>query len=271
MAIEDVSKKDIGELISLKEKVALVTGGSMGIGKAIAKRFAEAGATVIIAGRNKLHLEAAIKELTQINKTVIAKVMDISNLDSVISIMQEIVDEFGTVDILANMAGVFPNHDTLAMAIEEWNKVININLNGTYNCAREAIKVMLKAGKGGSIIFASSESAYKPGPQYAHYNASKGAIDALMRSLAIEFAPQNIRVNSIAPALIETEGTIVAKEKLTEALGVDDPWKMIANQIPLGRIGTPDDVARIALFCASDLSIYITGHKFDCDGGVLLK
>lgn len=271
MAIKEVSNKNIEELISLKGKIALITGGSMGIGKAIAKRFAEVGATVIIVGRNELHLKNAIRELTQVSSLVFAKVMDISKSESVISTIEEIINEFGTIDILANMAGIFPNDNTLTMPIEKWNSVININLSGSYNCAREVIKVMLKSGNGGSIIFASSESAYKPGPQYAHYNASKGAIDALMRSLAIEYAAQNIRVNSIAPTLIETEGTVVAKEQLREALKIDNPWEMIAKQIPLGRIGTADDVARIALFCASDLSVYMTGHKFDCDGGMLLK
>lgn len=271
MAIDDVSNKSISELISLKGKVAIVTGGAKGIGKATAKRFVEAGASVVIVGRNKEKAEKTAIELSANGATVVAKVMDVADLESVKAVVKETVSELGSLDIMANIAGIFPNDDTLSMSIDQWKKVIDINLTGSYNCAREAVRVMSEAGKGGVIILISSASAYKPVPQYAHYNASKGGIDALTRALAVEFAPQNIRVHSIAPTLVETEGTTTSKADLTAAFGnVGDPWQIIGNGIPLGRIGKADDIARVALFCASELSLFMTGQKFDCDGGDLL-
>lgn len=272
MAIKDVTNKSINELLSLKGKVAIVTGGSAGIGKATAKRFVEAGASVIICGRNKEKAEKAARELRANGGTVVAKIMNVADFNSVKAVINETVSELGSLDIMANIAGIFPNDDTLTMEIDQWKKVIDINLTGAYNCAREAARVMSESKRGGVIILASSTSAYKPAPKYVHYNASKGGIDALTRALAVEFAPQNIRVYSIAPTLVETEGTTAAKSDLTSAFGnVGDPWKIIGNNIPLGRIGKADDVARIALFCASELSLFMTGQRFDCDGGNLLK
>lgn len=272
MAMYDVSHKSISELISLKGKVALVTGGAAGMGKATAKRYVEAGAAVVIADMNKEKAEQTAKELSANGATVVAKVMNVADLDSVKAVFKETLDELGRFDILAHIAGIYPYNDTLSMTPEQWKLVIDVDLSGAFHCATEAARAMIAAGNGGSIILTTSTTVFKTVPMIAHYIAAKGGVDALTRAFASEFAPHNIRVNSIAPTLIETDGTTASKKQLEAAFGNQgDPWALYGSMLPMGRIGKADDIARVALMLASEFTLFMTGSKFAVDGGDLLK
>ena len=192
--------------------------------------------------------------------------------DSVVAVADAAVSELGGLHIWANVAGIYPVYSTLDMTREEWQKIIDVNLGGTFFGAREAARRMIAAGNPGVIINFESTTVHKiPSPGLAHYIASKGGVESLTRALAVEFSPNGIRVFAIAPTMVRTPGMEVQKPELTEAFGnVGDPWVIYGSGLPLGRIGVPDDVARVVLFCASDLSLMMTGQMLAVDSGDLL-
>jgi len=247
----------------LQDKVALVTGASSGIGKAIATRFAAEGAHVVVNYRpgGQADLEAAQAEASSFGSTSIALPADVSKREDVERMMQQIVDKFGRVDIAVNNAGIEIKKPFLEVTDDEWNKVIAVNLFGSYLVSQVAARQMVKQGQGGKLIFISSVHEDIPFPQFTAYCASKGGVRMMMRNLAMELAPYKINVNNIAPGAIATP--------INQAV-LDDPIasKNALSEIPWGRFGKPEEVAAVAVFLASDEAEYVTGSTYYVDGGL---
>lgn len=257
--------------ISLRNQVAIVTGGSSGIGSGIAKSLAAVGATVIInhsSERSKDEAQAVLKEITDAGGKGITFQCDVSKEDQVISMFQETVSQFGTVDILINNAGIQKDAKFTEMTLDQWDAVIGVNLTGQFLCAREAIKEFLRRGIDperslacGKIIHISSVHEIIPWAGHANYAASKGAIRMLMQTLAQEYGADKIRVNSICPGAIQTPIN-------TNAWNTEEALNSLLKLIPYNRIGQPNDIGNLAVFLASDLADYITGTSIFVDGGM---
>lgn len=261
MAIPDVSEKSIAELISLKGRNAVVTGGARGIGLAICNRLAEAGANIVVGDvREEIGKEAAEHIAQQWGVKALFCVADVSDGASIAQLADKTVQELGGINIWVNNAGIYPFSPVVEMSDEQWDRVLDINLRGTFIGAREAAKRMIVAQKGGVIINLASTAGYQGGASIAHYVASKHGVRGLTKSLAIELGPHNIRVLALAPTLISTPG-------ISES-GLASDTSAYESQ-PLGRVGVPDDVGRVALFCASDLSMLMTGSTIAVDAGAL--
>jgi glucose 1-dehydrogenase len=253
----------------LKGQIALVTGGSSGIGKAIAIALGEAGAAVIV---NYYSGAEAAEEVVSTIRTngsdAIAIKADVSKEEDVFSMFGEIIQQYGTLDILINNAGLQQDAPFHEMTLQQWQKVIDVNLTGQFLCAREAIREFLRRGlvpersrACGKIICISSVHELIPWAGHVNYAASKGAIKMLMQSLAQEYGPQQIRVNSICPGAIRTPIN-------REAWETKEAYQSLMSLIPYNRIGEPDDVGKLAVFLASDDSDYITGTSIFIDGGM---
>ncbi len=255
----------------LDGQIALVTGGSSGIGTAVAIALAEAGAKV---GVNYYKGEESANEVIQQIKDragdAIAIQGNVSQEEDVLRMFQTLKDQYGTIDILVNNAGIQKDKPFIEMSLDDWNKVMGINLTGQFLCAREAIKEFLQRGvvperscAAGKIICMSSVHEEIPWAGHVNYAASKGGVKMMMESIAQEYAPQKIRVNSIAPGAIKTPinrdawETPAAKEKLLQV-------------IPYQRIGEPEDIGKAAVWLASDASDYVTGTTLYVDGGMTL-
>jgi glucose 1-dehydrogenase len=247
----------------LKDKVALITGASSGIGKAIAARFATEGAHVVVNYRpgSELVDEAAQAEAASFGPSSIAVVADVSQREDVERMMEEIIKQFGRIDIAVNNAGIEIKKSFLEVTDEEWNKVIAVNLFGSYLVSQVAAKQMVRQGQGGKLIFISSVHEDIPFPEYTAYCASKGGVRMLMRNLAIELAQYRINVNNIAPGAIATP--------INQAvLGDPVARKNAISEIPWGRFGRPEEVASVAVFLGSDEAEYVTGSTYLIDGGL---
>lgn len=247
----------------LQDKVALITGASSGIGKAIAKRFAAEGAHVVVNYRpgGDMDDEAAQAEAASFEPSSIAVAADVSKRQDVESMMEEIIRQFGRLDIAINNAGIEIKKPFLEVTDEEWNKVIAVNLYGSYLVSQVAVRQMVKQGQGGKLIFISSVHEDIPFPEYTAYCASKGGVRMMMRNLAMELAQYKINVNNIAPGAIATP--------INQAV-LDDPTAMknAVSEIPWGRFGRPEEVASVAVFLASDEAEYVTGSTYYIDGGL---
>jgi NAD(P)-dependent dehydrogenase (short-subunit alcohol dehydrogenase family) len=249
------------EKMRLDGKAAYVTGGARGIGKSVATAFAEAGADVAIVD---IDIEEAKKTAAQLAadtgvKTIAIKT-DVTDEAQVNAMVKEVVDTFGKLDIAFNNAGICINVPAEEMTFAQWSKVININLNGVFLTAQAAGKVMLEQGYG-SIINTASMSGHivnVPQPQCA-YNASKAAVILLTKSMAVEWAKKNVRVNSISPGYIGTE-LITNDKSLTGLIG---EWNAIA---PLGRLGKPEELQSVCVYLAGDTSTFTTGSDIIVDG-----
>ncbi|NLU42845.1 MAG: SDR family oxidoreductase [Firmicutes bacterium] len=252
-------------------KNAIVTGGAMGIGFGIVKRFVEAGANVVIADIDLNAAEAAAKKLAEGPGKAVAMRVDVSQEDAGDKMVEKCVKEFGSVDILVNNAGIFPSVPMLEMEPALFDKVIAINLKGLAFASKAAAAQMIKQGKEGKIInIASIDSLHPSMVGLAAYDASKGGVLMFTKNFALEVAPHGILVNAIAPGGITTEGTSgpigsLTKEQMEQVL---DQFKQL---IPLGRMGEPDDIAKVTLFLASPAADYMTGEMIVVDGGRLLK
>ncbi|MEO6314320.1 MAG: SDR family oxidoreductase [Chitinophagaceae bacterium] len=257
----------------LQGQVAIITGASSGIGAGVAKAMAAEGATVIVNHPVPATLAAAsavLKEITDAGGEGITHACDVSKEEEVIKMFATVIEKFGTVDILVNNAGLQRDAPFTEMTLEQWNHVLAVNLTGQFLCAREAIKEFLKRGvdekrskAAGKIICMSSVHEIIPWAGHANYAASKGGIMMLMKTMAQEFAPKKIRVNSIAPGAIATpinRGAWDTPEHLQELLKL----------VPAKRIGTTADVGRAAVFLASDDADYITGTTLFIDGCMTL-
>jgi NAD(P)-dependent dehydrogenase (short-subunit alcohol dehydrogenase family) len=244
----------------LEDKVALVTGGGAGIGRAIAETFAREGAQVIVADRDGDAARETAGLITKNNGAATAYLVDVTDTAQVQQLMASIADAFGKLDVLINNAGVGERSDFRHMSDEAWERVWSVNLDGTVRCAREAFN-LLKASGRGSIVNLSSVMATKHTRQMSVYSATKGAVSALSRSLAVEYAPYGIRVNTLCPGYVETAliGRYTANPMIAKGL---------LSQTPLRRFGQPQDIANAALFLASDEAAYVTGASLHVDGGM---
>ena len=244
---------------SLEGRVAVVTGGGTGIGRSIALEFAKAGADVVVASRRLSVLEKVSEEVTALGRRSLAVQTDISRKTDVDNLVQRVMGEFGVIDILVNNAAVLTLTPLLKLSEDDWDKTMDVNLKGYYLCCRAVGKGMVERKKG-NIINIASIAAFRGG---FSYHISKAGVVNLTRGLARELASYNIRVNAIAPGSIITE--------MTKDLWWSDPERLKQEEarIPLGRVAEPSEIATVALFLASDMSSYITGHTIVVDGGFL--
>ncbi|HVZ62102.1 MAG TPA: SDR family oxidoreductase [Candidatus Nitrosotalea sp.] len=247
--------------MKLSGKVAIVTGGSKGIGKATAILLAQNGASVVITSKDKASLENAAKEM----KNAIAISGDIKSMTDVERVVKDTLDIFGKIDILVNNAGIFPKVKPLhEISEEEWNDVIDVNLTGQFRFTKSAIPYLMKTN--GCIVNVSSDAGLKSFENFEAdaYTASKGALVLLTKAWAVEYAKYKIRVNCVCPGIVETDMTKPYLE--TEA-----DREMAIAEHPIGRIGTPEDVAKAILYLVSDDSSWITGAILPVDGGIITK
>jgi NAD(P)-dependent dehydrogenase (short-subunit alcohol dehydrogenase family) len=244
----------------LEDKIALVTGAGAGIGRAIAETFAREGAQVVVADRDGGAAREVADSITKSNGSALAETVDVTDTEQVKALMGRLAEKFGRLDVLVNNAGVGERSDFRHLDDAAWDKVWKTNVDGTVRCAREAFD-LLKASGNASIINLSSVMATKHTRQMSVYSATKGAVSALSRSLAVEYAPYGIRVNALCPGYVETAliGRYMQKPMIAKAL---------LTQTPLRRFGTPQDIANAALFLASDEAAYITGAGLHVDGGM---
>jgi NAD(P)-dependent dehydrogenase (short-subunit alcohol dehydrogenase family) len=252
---------------SLAGKVALITGGSKGIGEAIAVAFAEHGADVALASRKMPDLENVAARVRALGRKAFPVAVHMGRMDQVEKLAQAVHQEFGKIDILVNNAATSPAFTTILDAEEKlWDSIMNLNLKGLYFLT-QAVARMMKNSGGGSVINISSIDAYRPQHQVGIYSISKAAVNMATQSAALELAEYAIRVNGIAPGATRTkifEALFVGKD-------VEQEIKKLGEKFPLGRIAETDDIVGAALFFASDASRFITGQTMVVDGGYLLK
>ena len=266
MAIADVSGRSIAELISLKGRVAVVTGGAQGLGRAMVNRLAEAGASVLILDLKADQAEAAAREVSAAHgATVIAAAVDVTDSASVIAAADRAVAELGGLDVWCNKAGHYPNVPLLDVADDDWDKVMAVNLRGVFIGAREAARRMIAAGHGGVIINVVSTAGFKGvAPGVTSYVTSKHGVRGMVKQMAIELAPHDIRVLGVAPTFCTTEGNMAALAQLPDRVREEISATLSSM---LGRVGVPDDIARAVLFCASDMASFMTGSTLLVDAG----
>ena len=247
-------------MFDLTNKVAIITGASQGIGRGMAETFAKAGAHVACVSRNKDNLKSVADSLIKNGGAASFYTCDVSSLDAFQNTIKEIAENHGSVDILVNNAGVCKDKLIMRMSEDDWSKVININLKGAFNGIKAVSQIMIKQ-RSGRIINISSIVGLIGNPGQANYAASKAGLIGLSKSAAKELAPRGITVNAIAPGYIATDMTNQITDQAKESL---------ITKIPLGRIGSPSDIAASALFLASDEAGYITGQTLTVDGGMVM-
>jgi NAD(P)-dependent dehydrogenase (short-subunit alcohol dehydrogenase family) len=250
----------------MKGKVVIVTGGSSGMGKAMAHRFAQEGAKVVITGRNREKLENALKEFPVGPENTLAVQMDVRNVEDVQRTIDETVSKFGTIDYLINNAAgnfICPAED---LSPNGWKSVIDIVLNGTFYCSSLVGKYWIEKGIKGSIINMVATYAWDAGPYVIHSASAKAGVLAMTRTLAVEWGKKyGIRVNAIAPGPIERTG---GADKLFQS---EEAAQRTLESVPLGRMGTPEEIADLALYLLSDRSYFINGDCITMDGGAHLN
>jgi 3-oxoacyl-[acyl-carrier protein] reductase len=249
-----------GEKMRLKEKVALITGGARGIGRAIAILFAREGADIVIWDVNTAEAEKTCQDIEALGRKTLAQGVDVTVYQKVEEAANKILDKFGKVDILVNNAGITKDGLLLRMSELEWDAVISVNLKGTFNCTKSVSRSMIKQ-RGGRIINIASIIGIIGNAGQANYAASKAGIIALTKTAAKELASRGINVNAVAPGFIQTEMTAKLPEELKEKM---------KQAIPLARFGLPEDVASACLFLAAQESSYITGQTIVVDGGMVM-
>jgi 2-deoxy-D-gluconate 3-dehydrogenase len=268
----EIATLPIPRLFDLHGRSAVVTGGAAGIGFGIARRLTEAGAAVTLADVDGAAAEAAAARLRSADRQAQAAAADVRAATDVQRTVDAAVSAYGGLDILVNNAGIFPFQPVQQMTEADWDRVLDVNLKGTFLCARAAVRQMRAQGRGGVILNIASIDALHPSAiGLAHYDASKGGVVMFTKNLALEVAPLGIRVLALAPGGITTEGTQAQTAQLWGS-GVDltEMTQQFLAKIPLARMGEPDDIARVALFLVSDAAAYMTGTMVVVDGGVLL-
>ncbi len=247
--------------MKIENKVTMITGAARGIGREIALLFAQEGADLAICDVNADVLAATQKEIeAATGRKVIAEKVDVTSGQEVTDFVKKILDNFGRLDILVNNAGITKDNLILRMSDEQWDAVISVNLKGAFNCIKAAARPMMKA-RSGRIVNMASIIGIMGNAGQANYAASKGGLIALTKTVAKELGSRNINVNAIAPGFIRTDMT----DKLT-----DEAKQKLLEFVPLGRMGETGDVAKLALFLASDDAGYITGQVVKVDGGMVM-
>ncbi|HEY5069302.1 MAG TPA: 3-oxoacyl-[acyl-carrier-protein] reductase [Candidatus Acidoferrum sp.] len=247
-------------MFSLKDKVALVTGASQGIGWDIAQALVVAGAKVAAAARTEEKLALLVSEIEAAGGEAIAVKMDVADAEQVKTGFKQVLEKFGRLDILVNNAAITRDGLAVRMKPDDWDAVIRTNLTGAHLCIQQALGTMMRA-RAGRIINVSSVVAQMGNAGQANYVAAKAGLIGLTKAIAMEIASRNITVNAVAPGFIDTPMTNVLSHKVKEELKA---------RIPLGRLGVPRDVAASIVFLASDEAAYITGHVLDVNGGMYL-
>jgi 2-deoxy-D-gluconate 3-dehydrogenase len=265
------AERPVASLVDLGGKVALVTGAAQGFGFACARRLAEAGAAVVLADCRADRLDDARARLAAEGRTVAAALGDVSVGDDVERLVETAAESFGRLDVLVNNAGVFSNFLLENLTPTEFQRILGVNVGGTFLCIRAAAARMREQGDGGSIVNITSIDAVHPsGSGLSHYGTSKHAIWGLTKTMALELGPDRIRVNAIAPGPSLTEGAIeFVQAGAPEGIDVDAQWAAYEARIPLRRLAQADDVGRTAVFLASDLGSYVNGAQIVVDGGLL--
>ncbi len=250
----------------LDGKVAAVTGGGSGIGRAIALAFAHAGAWVAVLDRDEMKAVEVAREIVKIGQQSFAAAVDVSKEDEVERAIAAVMNEFGGLDILVNSAGTAIRRPSVELELTDWDKVIAVNVTGTFLMSRHAARVMMAAGKGGSIINIASIMGFSGGGIYPNisYQTSKGAVVNMTRALAVEWAKDNIRVNAIAPQWVNTPFIEGLRDK-------PDVIERIKAMVPMGRLAEPEEIAGAALFLAGGAASMVTGHILAVDGGFLAQ
>jgi 3-oxoacyl-[acyl-carrier protein] reductase len=246
--------------MELNGKVALVTGGAQGIGKAVALMLAHHGADVIVADVNLEKAQETAKEVEATGRGAMAVKVDITRLNDVEQMVESAIARFGKVDILINNAGIARDKLILRMTEEDWDAVLDVNLKGTFHCTKTVIKHMSKQ-RSGKIVNIASVVGEMGNAGQANYSASKAGVIGLTKTVAREFAQRGINVNAIAPGYIQTPMTDVLPDKAKEEL---------KRMIPMERLGQPEDVAHAVLFLVSEASSYITGQVLNVNGGIYM-
>lgn len=247
--------------ICMPKKTVIVTGAAQGIGKGVALRFAQGGYRVVVTDRDMAQSEAVAQDIAAATSAeTLGIAADVTDAAAVTALFQRTIERFGGVYALVNNAGIYPFKPFAEMTADDWDKVMNVNLKGIFLMTQEVAKIL---PEGGSIVNISSIASIIGFENLVHYCASKGGVNGFTRALALELAPRNIRVNAVAPGAIDTPG---AFEKATAEM----KQKTAAN-VPLGRIGSPADIAHATFFLASDEANYITGQALVVDGGWTIR
>jgi 3-oxoacyl-[acyl-carrier protein] reductase len=245
--------------MGLNGKVVVITGAGQGIGRAIALRLAREGARVLIGDLNAETARQTVREIEAGGGQAISLVADVTKRSDTVALIHKAVETFGSVDILVNNAGLYPNAPIIEMDEAEWDLVLAVNLKGTFLCSQAAAKQMI-IQRGGVIINIASVDAKMRTTGNAHYAAAKAGVISFTRTLACEMAPYHIRVNAVCPGWIVTDALKAGSER----------WRQALKEIPVGRLGTPEDVAEAVLFLVSDTAGYITGEILDINGGIFM-
>ncbi len=245
----------------MENKTAIVTGGSKGLGKGIAQVFAAEGANVLIVARNSSDGEEVVRGITLNGGTASFLSADVSSKSDVQSVAKTAIDRYGTIDVLVCNAGIFPSSNLEEMHEEEWDRVNSVNLKSVFLCVKECLQEMKKNETGRVLLTSSITGPITGYPGWAHYGATKAGMLGFMRTAAIELAASNITINAVLPGNIMTEGL--------DDLGQDYLQSMI-DAIPMGKLGTPEDVAHAMLFLSSEEANFITGQTLVVDGGQTL-
>jgi len=246
--------------LELTGKVALVTGGAQGIGKAIALLLASHGADVAVWDINLEKAQETASEIQGLGTRSLAMKVNVADYREVEQMVEAIVGQWGRIDILINNAGITRDRLILRMTEEDWDAVLNVNLKGTFNCTKAAIRYMSKQ-KSGKIVSIASVTGEMGNPGQANYGASKAGVIGFTKTIAREFAARGINVNAVAPGYIQTAMTDAVPEKAKE---------MLKQMIPMERLGQPEDVAQAVLFLVSERSSYITGQVLNVNGGIYM-
>lgn len=246
--------------MKLAEKVAIVTGSTRGIGQAIAEELARQGAKVVISGRNGERAQQVAAAIQEAGGEAIAVQADVSHMEDAQRLVKETLDQWGRIDILVNNAGITRDNLLLRMSEEEWDTVLQVNLKGAFNCTKSVTRQMMKQRQG-RIINITSVVGQMGNAGQANYAASKAGLIGFTKSVARELASRNITCNAVAPGYIQTDMTAALDDAVKDSL---------KQQIPLGRLGTPEDVARVVAFLCSDDAAYITGQVINVDGGMVM-
>ncbi len=244
----------------LKDKVALITGAAQGIGRDIALKFAAEGADIAVGDINLEKATKTVQEIEALGRKALALELDVTDYAKLTDSVNKILDKFKKVDILVNNAGITKDNLLLRMSDAEWDAVLNVNLKGAFNCTKAVSRLMIKQ-RYGKIINIASIIGIIGNPGQANYSASKAGIIALTKTAAKELASRNINVNAVAPGFIQTEMTSKLPEELKQKM---------QEAIPLGRFGSPVDVASVCVFLASEDASYITGQTIIVDGGMVM-